>query len=163
MALASVGSEIPQELAFNSGVVTVNGDQLIDIQDISIDQKFAEKNFRALNSIFKRAIRRATYDCAIKFTAVTNAVALQGIFYSSSSPDGSDTVYQVRDGQQNPAPSQFMITVYTNEAKTTGYQFTLENPTILEMNSKLGTEEFAMTEVVVACTKLLNVRRVPTA
>lgn len=160
MALSPVGTEITQELAFNSGVLTVNGSQLIDIQDISLDQKFAEKNFRALNSIFKRAIRRSTYDCAIKFTAVTDSTVLQGIFYSSSSPDGSDVVYSVRDGQQNPAPSQFMITVYTDEAKTKGYQFTLDTPVVLEMNKKLGTEEFAMTEVVVACIKLDNVRRV---
>lgn len=160
MAFSSVGSAITAENMFNSGRITFGSDQFVDVTDLSIDQKFDEKSIRALNSIFKRNIKRSTYEVEISFTTNTNPKALQDLFYSSSSiVSGTETLYAPLDGQQVNVPS-VLLTCYTNDAGTQGYQYVVANPVILEMNQSNGTEEFAEFEIKMACTQLTNARRI---
>lgn len=156
--LVSTGSAESQNIMFNSAVLTLDSVQMIDITDVTLDEKYAEKSFRSLNSIHKRAIRRSTYEAMAKFSVIgTQSQKLLQYFYSSSSPDSTDVIYDPKDGQQT-AMSTCMITVYTNDAHTTGFQYILTNPTIINFSKSFPTEDFAKVDIEIACTKFTSIR-----
>jgi hypothetical protein len=137
----------------------MNGNQLFDLSDITLNVSFQEKSYYSLNSIFKRAIRRAHFEASVKFTTNSNVTQLQSIFYSASSPSGSDTIYTVKDGQQGVATA--LLTVYTDDTATRGFQYVLENPTVLDMSQNVKMEDYASTSITIACTKLTSVQFTP--
>lgn len=160
MAFASTGTPVEQRNTFNSGLVTIDTDQLVDLQDITIDESFTEKNYRALNTILKQDIKRSEYEASISFTTMSNATALQKYFYSSESTVASGEVdYNVKDGQQDEI-SDFVLTLYYDEAKTTGIQFTVENPVLLSLNKAPSSQEFTNFDVTIACTKFSNIKEI---
>lgn len=158
MALSSIGTQNTQAVLFNTGYLTINGTNYVfDIKDLSMDQKVSVKDYHSLNSIFKKALRRTDYELSMKFTVVSNPIALQQAFYSSSSSDGSgDTIFIPLDGQQSAL--NLTITAYFDAAKTQGYQFTANNCVIASMNTKLALDDFASVDFEVMATQITNTR-----
>lgn len=160
MAFKSTGTPIEQKLVFNSAVITINDESLIDVTDLSVTKQFTEKSFYALNSIFKRAIRRSEFQFELGFTIHTSAEVLDDLFFSSSSVvSATEKVYNVKDGQQDDV-SNFFVTAYSNEEETEGLQFDVVNPVILNISPSSAAQEFAGYDVTVACTKIIDERRI---
>jgi hypothetical protein len=155
MALSSTGSQENQNLFFNTGVITVDSSRVIEVVDVSVDMTFSEKSFYANGSIKKRAINRAEFNAELSFTVHNFSPVLWQYFFSSSSASGSDVVYNVNDGPQNRVTT-WLATFYLdgNEAGAKGLQYTITNPTILNLPLSNGSQEFAQFEVTVACTDI---------
>lgn len=151
----SIGTATTQSIVFNSGYLTVNGFQIADVSDVTVTNTFSAKDYRTLNSIIKRAIRRATLEQSVKFTIDGGkARQLYAVFFSASSVTSDPgKLYTVRDGQQNPAPS-VMVTCYEDDDTTKAYQYVLTNPVLTSHNVPLATEAFAKVEVEIMCTQL---------
>jgi hypothetical protein len=160
MSFQSVGTAESQEIAFNSGVITVGTKKLVDVMSVAKNEALSEQAFFALNSIKKRAIRRSNYEVTLTMTVRSASDTLLGYYYSSSSVvSGTEKVYTMKDGQQD-AIDPWLLTLYTNAAETAGFQYELQNPTILSHNLTASTQEYSEWEVEVACTDLVGVRRI---
>lgn len=150
----ATGTATGQSVIFNSGLLTIGSSLVTDISDITITCTFAAKDYRTLNSIVKRAIRRATLDQSVKFSMHGgSARKLYELFFSSSSPTSDPgQLYTVKDGQQNT--QTVMITCYENDDTTKAYQYVLTNPVMTNHNWTLTTEDYEKCEVDFACTQL---------
>lgn len=150
----SIGTANAQSIVFNSGFLTVNGTQITDISEITISSSFTLKDFRTLNSIKKRALRRATLDqtVACKLTG-GKARAIYSLFYSSSSPVSGGTEFDVLDGQQTAAA--VYITCYEDDNSSKAYQYQLVNPVLSKMDEANMTEEFSEVGLEFGCTDVV--------
>lgn len=147
-----IGSEVSQVVIFNSGFLTVNGDRMVDVESITITNSFDIKTYRTLNSIKKRAIRRATLEQSIRATIKGFMKEIYSKFWGSSSPISSGTEYTVTDGQQEDIT--VLLTCYRDDDPNKAYQFELVNPVFGSFNGDLPTEDFAGTEIDIMCTEM---------
>jgi sporulation protein YlmC with PRC-barrel domain len=141
MGLQAVGTAITSKLFFNSGIVTVDGTQLTEVQDITVNPTFDIKELKAIGTIKLRAIRRANFKIEVTFNIKTFSTAINKLFYSASSPSASGTDYTVKDGQQT-ASTGFYITGYDNDDVTHARQFQIANPIISVNNNSQAIEDF---------------------
>lgn len=152
-APTSVGTSTPVSTLFNSGILTLNGKQIGEIQDIVCNNAFTEKSYYATNSIIKRKIRRSNLVQSITFN-ITGGMfrELQSTFFGASSPVGSGLSYTVDDGQQASVP--LLITAYEDDDTSKAYQITVSNPVMISNNWTLSSQEFETVSVEFACTQL---------
>lgn len=159
MAFANVGTKETQYITYDSGIVTFDGDQLIDITDITLSQSFARKSFRALNSRLERALRRGEYEGSASFTAHNASPALFAAFYGDSTvQSATETDFSIKDANQEAKTC--IMTAYYNEDTSIGEQFTLETPVILSINKSKSTDSFASYEIELAFTRVSNFKRI---
>lgn len=151
---ASTGVATTQSIVFNSGYLTIGSSLVADVSNIVISSTFSAKDYRTLNSIKKRAIRRATLDQNIKFSIEGgSARKLYELFFSSSSPTNDPgQLYTVKDGQQ--IVQTVMVTCYENDDTTKAYQYVLSNPTMTSHTWNLSTEAFEKVDVEFMCTEI---------
>lgn len=155
MSFASLGSLLPSRPTFNSGHVTVDTNEVVDVADVKITNQVSEKNYYRLNSIKKGAIRQSNYDVNVSFT--TNSVAtplLKKFFSTSSAVSATEINYNKLDAQQ--IASTIILTVYEDDAATKGHQVTLVNPVITTMNENHTSQEFSTYDVTIVCTDITN-------
>jgi len=152
MAISAVGTATGQTIVFNSGFLTIGTDLMVDVKDISLTLGYAVKDFFALNSIIKRAIRRSHFDGSIKCTIVGLQKDILQAFFSASSPIAAGTQYNVNDGQQNA--TTVFITLYENDDATKRFQFGLVNATISGMDTNLPLEDFANQAITIMFTNI---------
>ena len=158
MAFSSLGSEEAQRTMFNYGYISNGSTYLTDVENIAITEGWTEKNFRALNTHFKKALRRGEYNAELTFTMRGDSTLLNQYFYSSESVvSGTEKLYDPFDGQQDSLTG-LTFTCYENDSKNTGYQFTVDTPVILSLNPTFGVEDYVSTEVTLACKKFTNKR-----
>ncbi len=152
MPIQSVGSAVGQNLVFNSGKLTIGSSLMVDVQDITINNAFTEKTFRALNSIKKRAIRRASLEQSVKCTIKGPMTDIYSLFFSSSSPISGGNEYEALDGQQ--LATTVYITCYKDDDATKAYQFQLQNATFMANNWTAPVEDYLSVEVDITCTEI---------
>jgi hypothetical protein len=150
--MQSIGTATSQYVYFNTGYLTINANQIVDVQDVTITNSFAAKDFRALNSIIKRAIKRATLDQSIKCTVVGYNSAIWSLFFSSSSPISGGNEYNVKDGQQNTTTCY--LTVYRDDDSSKKLQFQVTNPVFTSNSINAPTEDFGKLELEIQCTEI---------
>lgn len=153
--MESIGNEVNQVVVFNSGYLTVDGELMADLSNISISNSFEVKAIKSLNSIKKRTLRRANLEQSISATMIAIHTAIYKIFHSSSSPVSGGTEWTVKDGQQNS--STIWLTCRRDDDATKEIQYQLVNPIIATNNVNLPLEEFANTEVEIMCTEIILV------
>lgn len=155
MGKLNIGTEKDQAVMFNSGILTMNDGYNVDISDITINQSFSPVELRTLNSIKKRALRRATLEQSASFTVQGQWTQLSKYFFSSSSPVSGGTEYSVLDGQQSAATVYITVNVDNDEGTVDGqYQYQLVNPIFTTNNVSLTTEEFGNVAVDVMCKEI---------
>jgi sporulation protein YlmC with PRC-barrel domain len=152
-APTSVGTTTAVSTLFNSGILTLNGLQVGELQDIVINNSFTEKNYYAVNSIIKRKIRRSNLVQSVSFN-ITGGMfrELTKTFFGASSPVGSGLTYNVYDGQQTSVP--MLITAYEDDNTAKAYQITVIDPLMISNNWTLTSQDFETISVEFACTQL---------
>lgn len=152
-APTSVGTSVAVSTLFNSGIITLNGTQVGEIQDVVINNAFTEKNYWSINSIIKRKIRRSNLVQSVSFN-ITGGMfrQLTATFFGASSPVGSGLEYNVFDGQQTSVP--LLITAYEDDTTTKAYQITVVNPVMISNNWTLASQEFETVSVEFAATEI---------
>lgn len=159
MAFTTTGTKETQYLSYDSGTVTFDGKQVIDVTGITLSQSFARKSFRALNSRFEIGLRRGEYEGSLSFSTHSGSENLFKAFYGSSSTvSASEVDFETKDGNQEA--KTLILTVYYNEDTTKGEQYTLDNPVILSLNRATNTDEFGSFEVEIAFTKISKFKRI---
>lgn len=154
MTLQSVGTAVGQRLVFNSGYLTFGSSQMIDISTISINATFDIKAIKALNTIKKRAQKRANFQVEASFTAVGNNITkINQLFFSSSSPVANGLDYTIKDGQQDS--TTMYITCYIDDDTTKPIQYQLSNAIISSNGNTLATEEFDEQQFTVMATDMV--------
>jgi len=153
MAKIATGSQVDQVVNFNSGFLTIGSSKMADVSDVTISNGFDAKAYRALNSIKKRALRRATLEQSVSLTMFGIQKAVYESFFSSSSPIATGTQWTVKDGQQDD--KVVLLTTYADDDLTKTFQYQLQNPLFGTNNANLPTEDFATTEVEIMCTEII--------
>lgn len=149
MALTSIGTAEDQRVYFNYAYLTINSKYAVDIESLSINKSYEMKYINSLNSIKRRASRRSNATQELSMNVKSDNQELKKLFYSSSSTSGTDTIYSIKDGQQDDT-STWTITVYFDDDKTDGKQFTLTNPIIMQMNETNTSQDFWAADMTVS-------------
>ena len=126
---------------------------MADVENITITNSFDVKDYRALNSIKKRAIRRATLEQSVKATIKGLMTDIYSKFFSASSPIASGSQYEVLDGQQ--LTSTVVLTVRVDDDTDKEIQYQLQNPIFGGFNIDGATEDFLGSEVDIMCTEII--------
>jgi len=123
------GTQLSQQIAFNTGYLDINGFELATLQDITITLAFSEKEIYQLGSI-KMAVapKRSTWKPSAKFKAKSTNQQLLGILMGSSTVDGSGYDYQIVDGQV--VLTRASIKCYINDDATKIVEFQFSNAII---------------------------------
>ena len=155
MAINAVGTATSQRVVFNSGILTIGANQITDVKDITVNSSFDVKAYRTLNSIKKRALRRATFEASVKCTIEGLAKEIYAIFYGTSSTFSGGTEYTVLDSSiQNVMTCS--ITCYRDADATKAYQYTLTNPVFSKFDVNTTTEDFVSVDVEIQCTDITS-------
>jgi hypothetical protein len=153
MSFQPVGSQVNQVIVFNSGKLTVGGALMADVSDVTLNLKFDVKSYRTLNSIKKRAQRRATFDVSVSLTMFGIQTQVYQAFFSSSSPITDGVEYDVLDGQQTA--TAMILTTYVDDDPLKPIQWQLIDPIFSSNNVNLATEDFAQMPVEIMCKDIL--------
>lgn len=152
MAFQSVGSSATTAILFNSGILTLNGIYSLNTKDIALTKTKEVKEFYALNSNIKRAIRVSHFNGSLKATIIGNISNFYALWFSASSPVSGGTEYTTFDGQQ-PAATCY-LTAYANDDPTKIYQYQLINPVISAHNVTQPEGDFESVEIDIMFTDL---------
>lgn len=152
MAMQAIGTATTQSIFFNTGYLTINGSQIVDVQDVTINNGYTAKDFRALNSIIKRAIKRSTLEQSVTCTVVGISSSIYSLFFSASSPISGGNEYSVKDGQQNSTTC--FLTVYRDDDSAKKLQFQITNPVFTNNSITQSTEDFASMSLEINCTQI---------
>lgn len=153
MGASSIGNLQTKSVLFNSGILTVNGDQLGNITNLVVTDKFTEASLYVLGSIIKNNIKRSKLEQSVSCDMEGSVYRdLYAVFFGASSAGSGDYTYTVLDGQQ--AAATVMITAYQDDDATKYYQFVLTNPTLLTHDITLAAQAYDKVKVDFACTQL---------
>jgi len=149
-ALQSTGTPIGERVLFNTGYITVNGGQLVDVQDITINKSFTEMPLKAMNSIKIRQLRRKDFKCGATFKVAGHQSQTASLFFGGSSAVSGGLSYSVVDGQQS-VPT-FYITCYADESVSESVQFQFSNAVFTVDNLATSLETFGEHSITVVAT-----------
>lgn len=151
MPLSSVGTAVtPQQVKFNTGVVTFGSKYLIDVQDIAINMSFTEKLLQAIGSNKSRSIMRTDFKCGASFTVDDHETPLLATFMASSSTDAGGNLYSVLDGQQ--AALTFTITVYPNNNQSNAVQYQFTNALLTNVSQSQSLQAYGQSKCTIVAT-----------
>lgn len=126
MALIPASTEVTPRLIFNSGYIDIGTSRLVDVDNVSIELSFGEKELRRLNSIKMAAHKRMTFKCSLKAKVKSiNQEVMAAIMGTSASDTPSGSLITVKDGQYT-AQINPVFTAYVDDdaAKPIQFQFT---------------------------------------
>lgn len=155
MALANIGTVESQRNFFNYAYLTIANKYMVDVESISLNMSFEAKHINSLNTIKRVASRRSNYTAELSMTIKSDSVELKKLFFSASSVSSNETTYNVRDGQQINT-NDWILTVYEDDAKTKGRQFTLIDPLIVSWNETNSSNEFWQAEITVSVNDIVE-------
>lgn len=123
------GTNLANNVTFNSGIVNINGTDLAVLQDITVSVEFGEKEYYALGSI-KMVVPPKRY--GFKPGLKGKVKSLNPEFYKyllgSSEPDSPGSAYTVIDGQN--VLSQCYVRCIINEDADQAVEFQFTNAVI---------------------------------
>ena len=140
MPLIPVGSAMTKNITFNSGFITINGEYLVDVENVTVEASFTEKELRAINSIKMQAHKRATLKCGLKGKVKSINDEVYGKFFGTSTVDGSGMMWDVKDGQQDVISAIF--TTYVDDDATKPVQFVFDDVIITTVPYSANTEDY---------------------
>jgi len=142
MPLQSTGTPLSQKVTFNSGYVTFGTSQLVNLENVTIETNFTEKELRVINSIKMATHKRSTFKTSLKGKVRSMNKELLAIITGTSSADGSGTLYTVKDGQQ--ATLNPIFTTYIDDDTTTPkvIQFQFSDAILTTLPLSQATEDF---------------------
>lgn len=125
MPLISAGSELTPRLIFNSGYIDIGSDRLVNVDNVSIELSFGEKELRRLNSIKMGAHKRTTFKCSLKAKVKSINQEVFAIVMGASAVDTpSGSLISVTDGQTAQIDPVFTAYVDDDPTKPIQFQFT---------------------------------------
>jgi hypothetical protein len=148
MPLISPGTPVTERLLFNSGYIDLGSSRLVDVQNVSLEITFVEKELRRLNSIKMAAHKRAGFKCTLKGKVKSiNQEMLAAAMGTSAADTPTGTLITVKDGQQTTLNPNFTGYVDDDAAKPIQFQFTDAIFTRLPTNANLedfGDQDFEL-------------------
>jgi hypothetical protein len=124
MPILNTGTQLSQQIAFNTGYLDINGFELATLQDITVTLAFTEKEIRQLGSIIMAvAPKRSSWKPSAKFKAKSTNQQLLGILMGSSTVDGSGFSYTVLDGQVVLTRASIKCYINDDASKVMEFQF----------------------------------------
>lgn len=134
MPVLSTGTQLSNNVTFNSGTFNINGQELAVLQDVTVSVDLSIKEIRALGTIKQvTAPKRYGYKPTVKAKVKSVNPQLYGFLMGSSGPDGSGTVYSLTDGQV--VLTRCSVKCIINELSTQAVEFQLSNAV---MHSSFG-------------------------
>lgn len=125
MPILSTGTQLANDISFNSGTLDINGSEMAVLQDITVSLGFTTKEIRQLGSIIMAtAPKRAGFKPSAKAKVKSVNQQLFTYFMGSSSSDGSGFDYTVVDGQNVLTRASVKCIVNENTSQTVEFQFT---------------------------------------
>jgi hypothetical protein len=125
MAMIAVATPVSERLLFNSGVLDLSTYGLVDVENVTVDITFAEKELRRLNSIKMGSHKRATFKCGFKAKVKSMSKEALGLIMGTSGADTpSGTLITVKDGQVTSWNAVLTTYVDDDPLKPIQFQFT---------------------------------------
>lgn len=154
MALQATGTSTDASLLFNTGILTINGVNITEIENVEISSSFEGKSTYTLNSVKKKRLKRSNLEDEITFEVNAGVYqTIMAVFNSASSAVSGGVEYTANDGQQSDAT--VLITVYEDDDQTKAIQYQPLNPLFTQNNKSLSSQEFGTTSVTVMCTEVV--------
>lgn len=153
MSKLSTGTAFTENFVFNSGFLTIGGNQFVDLENISINVDWTQKDFYRLNSITAGAIRRADFKCGLKGKVKSFNRQLLGYAFGSSSADGTGTMYPMKDGQYDTTLNP-ILTVYVGDNTLQAWQYQFTDAIITKLPLTVTMEDFGVLDFEMVARQL---------
>ena len=141
MPLISPGTPLTQRLLFNSGYLDLGASRLVDVENVSVELTFAEKELRRLNSIKMGAHKRCTFKCSLKAKVKSiNQEVFAAIMGTSAADTPSGTLITVKDGQTTTINPVF--TGYVDDNASYPIQFQFSDAIFTRFPTSVTLEEY---------------------
>jgi len=138
------GTPLTAKLFFNTGYIDLGGSpishRLVNLDNVSIEVSFAEKELRRLNSIKLAAIKRATFKVALRGKVKSINKEVYEAMMGEGANDNNDYMVSVKDGQAPTLNPTF--TGYIDDDTDKAVQFQFTDAIILSMPTSATLEEY---------------------
>lgn len=142
MPLLSTGTPLSQKVAFNSGYVTFNSNQVVNLENVTIEANFSEKELRIMNSIKMATHKRATFKTGLKGKVKSMNKEFIALISGTSSTDGSGTLYTIKDGQTTTLNPIFTTYIDDDTSTPKVLQFQFSDALLLALPLTTNTEDY---------------------
>lgn len=121
MAFASTGTATPQRVTFNSGILNFGNNQIVNVDNITMDISWTTAPLYILGSIKPADLTRHTQKVSLTGKVVTFPAEMAAMALGSSTI-GTPTELDTLDGQ--PTYQSPVLTLFDRNAKQIQYQLT---------------------------------------
>lgn len=146
MPYITPGTPVTERLIFNSGLLDLGTDELVDVENITVEITFAEKELRRLNSIKMASHKRATFKCGMKARVKAMSKEALGKIMGTSTVDGAGTLISVKDGQYTNVLNP-VLTTYVDDDVTKPIQFQFSDAIIITSPVTAALEEYGVIDL----------------
>ena len=141
MAKLTTGTALTERFIFNSGYLTIGGDQFVDLDNVSVEVSYDTKEVHRLNSITMGALRRSNFRATLRRKIKSFNRQLLGFTFGSSSVDGTGSHYINKDGQYANALNP-VLTCYIDDLASQAWQYQFTDAIITSLPLTASVEEF---------------------
>jgi hypothetical protein len=124
MPLITPGTPVTERIFFNTGYIDFGLEQLVNVDNVTVEITFSEKELRRLNSIKMASHKRATFKCSLRAKLKSVNKEVFAVIFGTSAPDGSGTLITVKDGQPDELNPVFTGYIDDDPSKPVQFQFT---------------------------------------
>ncbi len=141
MSKLSTGTALTKNYMFNSGFLTIGGNQFVELDNVALEVSYDTKDVRRLNSITAGALRRSNFKVTLKGKIKSFNRQLLGYTFGSSSVDGTGTMYINKDGQYDTTLNP-VFTGYIGDVTAQAWQYQFVDAIITSLPLTAAAEEF---------------------
>jgi hypothetical protein len=147
MPLIPEGTTIEQRLFFNSGYIDFGSNRLVDVDNVTVETVFSEKELRRLNSIKMSSHKRSTLKCSLrgKTKSINHEVMYK--LMGKQTVEVSGRTISVEDGQASALNPVFTTYINDDVNQPVQFQFTdailTANPTAATLEN-FGEMDFTL-------------------
>jgi hypothetical protein len=145
MPLIPAGTPVSERLIFNSGYLDFGSSQLVDVDNVSIEISFGEKELRRLNSIKMASHKRSTFKCSLKAKVKSINQEIMALLMGTITVDGSGHLITVKDGQA--AQLDPVFTGYVDDDVLKPIQFQFTDAVCTRLPTAANLEEFGEQDI----------------
>ncbi len=146
MPLITPGTPVAERLIFNSGLLDLGTNELVDVENITVEITFAEKELRRLNSIKMASHKRATFKCGLRARVKAMSKEVFTKIMGTIATDGSGSLISVTDGQYT-ATLNPVLTVYVDDNVAKPIQFQFSDAFITTSPVTAALEEYGVIDI----------------
>jgi len=147
MPLITPGTPVTERLTFNSGKLDLSSTlEFVDVDNITVDISFTEKELRVINSIKMASHKRASFKCGFKAKIKAMSKEALAVILGASSSDTGGVLITTKDGQYTTALNP-VLTCYIDDDATKPIQFQFTDAIIIASPVTYPLEDYGSYDI----------------